>query len=174
MGLPINIEELLNGSPRPLFQTDKDCSYFLVTLYCRKDMVGLISPEPEAPEPTEVNIPSGVNKGLNPVNNCDQMTALLSEDLRRLVQEVQKRSKPEKTRIVILRLCALEDLSVSALARIPGKGEKYLRNSFLKPMMQEGWITYTIPDNPSHPGQAYRTTDRGKEIAYQYDLYMAL
>ena len=45
-GIPTIYEELKkNGSPTPIFDTDEDLTYFLVTMYCRKDMVEISSSE---------------------------------------------------------------------------------------------------------------------------------
>ena len=198
-GIPTIYEELeKNGSPTPKFETDEDLTYFLVTLYCRKDMVEISSSESLwAEEPsddhniTNLNDPSLPNNSSSLPNNGSSLPNNSSSlpnngsslpnseellvdglpiELIDLLQIVGKRSKPAITRMLILRLCSHKEFSATALAKILGKGENYLRYSFLSPMTQEGWLSYTIPHSPSHPAQAYRTTEKGKKMIEEYDL----
>ena len=184
-GIPTIYEELeKNGSPTPKFETDEDLTYFLVTLYCRKDMVEISSSESlwtedpsDDPNITNLNDPSLPNNSSSLPNNSTSLPnneELLVDglpiELIDLLQMVGKRSKPAITRMLILRLCSHQEFSATALAKILHKGEKYLRYSFLSPMTQEGWLSYTIPNSLSHPAQAYRTTEKGKKMIEEYDV----
>ena len=212
-GIPTIYEELeKNGSPAPKFETDEELGYFLVTIYCRQDMievngskvssmdkitnghneVGVDTPSlPNNGSSLPNNSSSLPNNGSSLPNNSSRLpnngSSLpnnssrlpnneklllenLPEELTNLLQTVRRRSKPDSTKVMILKLCSYNEFSASALAKILDKGEKYLRYRFLSPMIQEGWMEYTIPNNPSHPAQAYRTTEEGKKRVNEYDL----
>lgn len=205
-GIPTIYEELeKNGSPAPKFETDEELSYFLVTIYCRQDMieidgskvfsienttngrneVGVETPSlpnnssslPNNGSSLPNNGSSLPNNGSSLPNNSSSLPnneklllENLPEELTNLLQTVRRRSKPDSTKVMILKLCSCNEFSASALAKILDKGEKYLRYRFLSPMIQEGWMEYTIPNNPSHPAQAYRTTEEGEKRVNEYDL----
>lgn len=44
-----------------------------------------------------------------------------------------------------------------AIAQILGKSEKYILREFLKPLLDDKKLNYTIPDMINHPNQAYVT-----------------
>ena len=51
------------------------------------------------------------------------------------------------------------------IAQILGKTEKYIFREFLKPLLDEKKINYTIPDMINHPNQAYITIVKTDEKA---------
>jgi ATP-dependent DNA helicase RecG len=57
---------------------------------------------------------------------------------------------------VILALCTHKPFTIRELNQILGRSKGYLFTGFIKPLMQQDKLTYTIPDMPNHPEQAYR------------------
>ncbi|KQB42863.1 putative transcriptional regulator [Flavobacterium daejeonense] len=78
--------------------------------------------------------------------------------LIQLVESLGKRTNDkEKTIQVILELCAYKPMKSKAIAQILAKSEKYILREFLKPLLDDKKLNYTIPDMINHPNQAYVT-----------------
>jgi ATP-dependent DNA helicase RecG len=60
-------------------------------------------------------------------------------------------------RLLIQRLCAWQPLSIGELSALLHRSKKYLRGSYIAPMIQDGELTYTDPEKPTHPGQRYQS-----------------
>ena len=57
----------------------------------------------------------------------------------------------------ILQLCSWRDLSISELAALLKRNEKYIKTHYIQQLIENKKITYTIPAMISHPDQKYRT-----------------
>jgi len=44
-------------------------------------------------------------------------------------------------------------------------------NSYLKPLLDEELLNYTIPENPRHRNQKYVTTEKGHQLKFHFDDY---
>jgi ATP-dependent DNA helicase RecG len=60
----------------------------------------------------------------------------------------------------ICRLCAVNSYSLSQLSLLLNKRERYLLTKFVKPMRENGRLSFTIPEMQKHPKQAYRTINK--------------
>lgn len=67
------------------------------------------------------------------------------------------RSVPADVRAAVLALCALRPWGVEDLATVLRRNPEYVRQNHLRPLMREGLLVQTRPDEPQHPQQAYRT-----------------
>ncbi len=67
---------------------------------------------------------------------------------------------------VVVRLigAAGELASPDLLLHLGLRDRKNLRERYLAPSLEEGWIEMTIPDKPRSRDQRYRLTARGKEL----------
>ncbi len=64
----------------------------------------------------------------------------------------------------ILVFC-VPGISIASLMKNFGfKNRTKFRNKFVIPMIQEGFITMTLPDKPNSPDQKYIITETGKEL----------
>lgn len=62
-------------------------------------------------------------------------------------------------------LLTLEPISLEELATSLGyKSKERYRDDYVKPLKDNHLISYTIPDNPNDPNQAYVITQRGKDF----------
>jgi ATP-dependent DNA helicase RecG len=84
----------------------------------------------------------------------------LSEGLVQELQRVGKRTSVQKVRETIAQLCALSPLKLPELAGILQRDSDHLRKRYLSKMIDEEELEYLFPENPNHPGQAYRTKKR--------------
>lgn len=44
------------------------------------------------------------------------------------------------------------------------KDRKHFRKTYLNPALENGFVEPIYPDNPKHPNQEYRLTDKGKNL----------
>lgn len=80
----------------------------------------------------------------------------LPEDIAQAVQRLGQRSTPDEVRSAIRGLCAWRPMRPAEIAAILKRNPEYVRNTYLAPMVRDGELAYTYPDNPAHPQQAYQ------------------
>lgn len=85
------------------------------------------------------------------------MLAGLPSDLLKEIREIGQRSPPSQIQDLISRLCAIRPFTADELAQILQRNKKWVKSSYLAPMLRDEILEYTIPDVPKHPSQAYRT-----------------
>ena len=83
----------------------------------------------------------------------DGLSARLAEAIRNLGQ----RSPPGQVQQVITELCSIRAYTADELAVLLRRNKKWVFRSYLSPLLRAGILDYTIPENPRHPMQAYRT-----------------
>ena len=67
--------------------------------------------------------------------------------------------------ILCTLLLTLESVSLEELATTLGyKSKERFRDDYVKPLKNNHLISYTIPDNPNDPNQAYVISQRGKDF----------
>lgn len=50
------------------------------------------------------------------------------------------------------------------MERLSLRGRDNFLNTYLNPALKDGLIIQTHPENPKHPKQKYRLTDKGREL----------
>ena len=83
----------------------------------------------------------------------DGLPARLAEAIRNLGQ----RSPPGQVQQVVIELCSIRAYTADELAVLLRRNKKWVFRSYLSPLLRAGILEYTIPENPRHPTQAYRT-----------------
>ena len=78
------------------------------------------------------------------------------KSLRDRIKALKGRSNRAEISEVILEMSSIRPFSASEIALGLGRNEKYIKNTYLKPLLQNGELTYTIPDMPRHPKQKYK------------------
>lgn len=66
------------------------------------------------------------------------------------------RHPPHEIREVVVDLCALRDWRVDELALALRRNPEVVRQNYLRPLMRDGRLMMTNPDEPNDPQQAYR------------------
>ena len=93
-------------------------------------------------------------------NAIENIKNQLPNEIAELIDSLGKRSKNlDLMRKTILKLCSWRPLSIAEIAAILGRNEKYIKTDFIKPLIDEKKITYTITEMITHPEQKYRVTD---------------
>ena len=105
--------------------------------------------------PTQLKpLPTQVSKGL-PTQLDGFSPNLLAE-----IQALGLRSPPFEVQSVIVHLCSVRPFTADELALILKRNKKWVKSSYLTPLIRDGILEYTFPDYPNHPNQAYRTKKR--------------
>jgi ATP-dependent DNA helicase RecG len=78
------------------------------------------------------------------------------EPIRLEIERIGRKADKRDLQDVVRRLCEWRDLSLPMLASLLGRAEVYLRQKVVSPMVREGRLRFTIPEEPNHPRQKYR------------------
>jgi ATP-dependent DNA helicase RecG len=117
------------------------------------------------------------NTGFLPAESAQQVRPLsaelapqvrpLSEELLDMPVELKKeldslgaRATQDKVKSLILKLCAVKPLKLPEIAFFLNRNANYIREIYLMPLINEGALRYTFPQQPNHPQQAYKTIRR--------------
>jgi ATP-dependent DNA helicase RecG len=109
--------------------------------------------------PTE----SLVDKGLSstPPGKFDevlrrQLLDGISGTLAAIVGALGQRHPPQAVRDVVAALCQVRDWRADELSTVLRRNPEVVRQNYLRPLMREGRLTMTNPQEPNDPQQAYR------------------
>lgn len=91
-------------------------------------------------------------------NLLDELPGSLAARLGALGQ----RHPPQEIQNLIVDLCSLRDWSVSELALLLRRNPEGVRQSYLRPLMRDGRLAMTNPEEPNDPQQAYRAVPPNK------------
>lgn len=91
------------------------------------------------------------------ISNENQIIYDLSENVRN-----KQRAKKDEMEQVILKVCAVKELTLKELTEFLNRNHDTLRKAYLSRLLEEGKITLKYPNNINHPEQAYRTVDKEK------------
>ncbi|MCK6680811.1 MAG: putative DNA binding domain-containing protein [Thermoanaerobaculia bacterium] len=81
----------------------------------------------------------------------------LPAEVQAEVARLGQRSMTDKLQKAILTVCSVRPHSAQELAALLGRNPRYLVGMYLRRLLMEGRLAFTIPENPKHPDQAYRT-----------------
>ena len=70
---------------------------------------------------------------------------------------IGQRHPPGEVCDAIVEVCRLRDWRAEELATLLQRHSRYVRNNYLRPLMRDGRLAMTNPNEPSDPQQAYRT-----------------
>lgn len=89
----------------------------------------------------------------------DERHLLLNElpgALAAKVGAIGQRHAPAEVCDAIVELCRVRDWQAAELALLLRRHPRYVRNNYLRPLLSEGRLMMTRPDEPHDPQQAYR------------------
>lgn len=81
--------------------------------------------------------------------------------------QVTGQATGQVTEQVILLISTLSNEILSLkeiMEKLSLKGRDNFLTAYLNPALKEGFVEQTHPENPKHPRQKYRLTDKGKEL----------
>lgn len=83
---------------------------------------------------------------------------LFPDTIYSVVKSIGQRSNDaQKVDEAILSLCSIKPLSITELAKMVHRTENYLKSKFIKRLLVEKRLYYTIPEMKNHPNQKYTT-----------------
>ena len=97
---------------------------------------------------------------------ADSLPAMLDGIPANLIAEIRTlglRRPPSDIQAVVARLCSIRPFTADDLAKILQRNKKWVKRSYLAPLIRDGILEYTIPDSPKHPNQAYLTKKQDEE-----------
>ncbi|MDZ7938446.1 MAG: ATP-binding protein [Rhodoferax sp.] len=83
----------------------------------------------------------------------------ISGTLAAKVGAVGKRHPPHEVQDVVVALCQVRAWSADELSTVLRRNPEVVRQSYLRPLMREGRLTMTNPQEPNDPQQAYRAVE---------------
>ncbi len=91
-----------------------------------------------------------------------QLLDSLPGSLAAQVGGIGQRRPPQEVQDLVVALCAQQDWAVEELSTLLRRNPEVVRQSYLRPLMREGRLVMTRPDEPNSPDQTYRAVE-GKE-----------
>ncbi len=156
-GLPIihsSLEE--NGSPPPVFETDENNAYFLCILSIHPLTYN-------AQDKRTIDGTKGIPSQINDLNEINTYLSLSVSELGDRDKEAIKKKISEMTKKV-LNYCTKPKSRDEIFEEIGlYKNTKNFQNH-IKPLIDLGWIYFTLPDKLTSRDQKYYTTDLGKKL----------
>jgi len=157
-GLPIihrTLEE--NGSPPPVFETDKNNAYFLCILSIHPLADSILGQEDDLSRDIDKPITFSslieIDKHLRSQRTFkrDQVEPKLLELLEFIYLKVLSYCEQPQSRLAILENLALYNNSRNF-------------NNYIKPLIEINWLNQTIPEKPTSKNQQYVITTLGKKL----------
>lgn len=75
---------------------------------------------------------------------------------------IGRRNPPHETQDLVVALCSLRAWPVDELALVLRRNPEVVRQNYLRPLMRDGRLVMTRPEEPNDPQQAYRAVEGGK------------
>ena len=69
---------------------------------------------------------------------------------------IGQRHPPQEVQDLVVALCSLRDWPVDELALVLRRNPEVVRQNYLRPLMRDGRLVMTRPEEPNDPQQAYR------------------
>lgn len=176
-GIPTIQKHLkLNGSNPAVIETDDDRTYFLLTIPCREDMVGLTNldiPQQNVVDIVKTDIATQLEKELTNddlqvyITNIDDINKVKMELINLISQvylQVWEKSNTDKHLLIsdvakIFLKLSVHSLTSSALLKSSNVNSLYkLRRYILEPAIMNGYIEMSNPDKPTSSKQEYMLT----------------
>ncbi|MGA1865192.1 MAG: RNA-binding domain-containing protein [bacterium] len=164
-GIPSILKSLeKNGSPKPVFETDDERSYFKTTFwihpeFLKEDLAG-----------TQVRVQVSEQANLLIINNIEEILSkyeIFGEQVGEQVRkQVEERIKPLKKNnlIKILSFTKTKHSRNEILMQIDLSDSYKNYQNYIFPLVSLDLLMLTIPDKPNSPNQQYKTTEKGIKL----------
>ena len=114
--------------------------------------------------------PSGLSSNPPAPGEASERTRLNDEARRMLFDDlpgslaarlgaIGQRHPPQDIQNIVVDLCTLRAWRADELSLVLRRNPEVVRQNYLRPLMREGRIAMTRPEEPNSPQQAYRATD---------------
>lgn len=170
-GFPIIRDAMAgNGNPEPVFYTDKDQILFLVTLPCHSEIQGTMI---GAMTGTMISLADATAMLVNIIDIVG-INKVLEYDITDALPAIRDRFNTIKGTMIGAmtgtKLLALIDYMVQdrkkedilSFLGLTNKTENF--NRYIKPLIELGWLEWTIPEKPKSKRQKYKLTLKGRKL----------
>jgi ATP-dependent DNA helicase RecG len=143
-----------NGSPAPVFESDADSTYFLVTLPAHNSLhIGLgIGANAIVFNSLEDIVAFGNGAGNGAGKKAGRLAiAIIGDAVHDRVPEMLSLLLNKRSRSELFEAMDLSNQSKN-------------RARYLDPLLAVGWVAMEYPEERTHPNQAYQITEAGKRI----------
>jgi ATP-dependent DNA helicase RecG len=110
--------------------------------------------------------PGALSSKLDPLSGNPQQDAAraalldaLPGSLAARLGAIGQRHPPQEIQNLVVALCSLRPWPVDELALVLRRNPEVVRQSYLRPLMRDGRLVMTRPEEPNDPGQAYRAVE---------------
>lgn len=83
----------------------------------------------------------------------------LPGELAASIGAIGQRHPPEEVRVLVVALCRLRPWRTEELSHLLRRRPETIRQHYLRPLMRDGRLVMTNPDEPNDPQQAYRAEE---------------
>jgi ATP-dependent DNA helicase RecG len=87
----------------------------------------------------------------------------IPEALARRIAKLGGKAEPLVVQKLLVECCQVRPFSTGELVEVFGRTRDHLTRHYLKPLLGEGVLERTHPDNPRHPKQAYKAVESDEE-----------
>lgn len=147
-----------NGSPLPIFDTDTQSTYFLATL-----------PAHELAASVQQSVQQNVQQSKSDIRSSGE----LAEWIKLADPHTPGRTNDQIKNLIKTHISDYAIQIMSTLIPFPRSRKALLeaiglsnhtknKERHIDPLIQIGWIAYTIPENPNHRSQKYKLTLTGR------------
>lgn len=145
----LEFEELLNLILGLLEQKGRsNATYYVPT---SKLLTGHTKPNSNLPSLGQ-NLPSSSTTLPSSAGQvASSLFASIPEDLKSKIENLRKKSDIEEVKSLIKDLCSLRPFRIQELSGILKRNPKYIKEVYLKSMIESGILEYTFPHQSSHP-----------------------
>lgn len=182
-GIPTIQKHLrLNGNNPAIIETDDSRTYFLMTIPCREDMIGLSDDTNAISETADISfteIKVQLENALANVNlqvyiadtkEFDHIKSGLLNLFSQVYLQVWAKAKIEQSLLVadvasIFLMLGTQDIPSNEMLRCVNVNSLYkLRRYILEPAISAGYIEMSNPEKPKSSKQSYRLTEAGRNL----------
>ena len=173
-GFPIIRDAMAaNGSPVPIFHTDKDQVLFMVTLPCHPELQGTKSLTKILTKKGAKLTKQTIAQIFSESIDLQTLSDLLESDISEVGNEIRNKLSTQKLTKTLTKILDIIDYLETEKSRIELFEFLGLENQTLnfktniKPLIDCGLIEMTLPDKPQSRYQKYRLTVKGKKLLKQ-------
>lgn len=182
-GIPTIQKHLrLNGNNPAIIETDDSRTYFLMTIPCREDMIGLSDDTNAISETADISfteIKVQLENALANVNlqvyiadtkEFDHIKSGLVNLISQVYLQVWAKAKIEQSLLVadvasIFLMLGTQDIPSNEMLRCVNVNSLYkLRRYMLEPAISSGYVEMSNPEKPKSSKQSYRLTEAGRNL----------
>jgi ATP-dependent DNA helicase RecG len=174
-GFPIIRDAMAgNGNPEPVFHTDKDQVLFMVTLPCHSELPGTMPGAMiGAMTGTMISLADATSMLANIIDIVG-INKVLEYDITDALPAIRNRFNTIKGTMIGTmtgtKLLALVDYMVQdrkkedilSFLGLTNKTDNF--NRYIKPLIELGWLEWTIPEKPKSKRQKYKLTSKGRKL----------